>query len=165
MPAKAPFISTSLEKQLRELGSRIREKRKALGVSAVATAESAHMSRVTLHRIERGEPSVAMGAYLNIVNVLGLSFELVNPLFKKQLQNESPAKTKAKLPAKIKIANYKQLKKLAWQLKKDQEITPQEALDLYERNWRHMDTKSLDAKEKKFLQNLLIAFGRERLLV
>lgn len=35
------------------------------------------MSRVTLHRIERGEPSVTMGAYLNALAVLGLDFEIL----------------------------------------------------------------------------------------
>jgi len=37
------------------------EKRKALRVSATVAAEAAGMSRVTLHRIEKGEPSVTMG--------------------------------------------------------------------------------------------------------
>jgi transcriptional regulator with XRE-family HTH domain len=36
---------------------------KALKVSATTAAEAAGMSRMTLHRIERGEPSVTMGAY------------------------------------------------------------------------------------------------------
>jgi len=161
MPAKSPPISTKLEKKLRELGLLIRERRKALGVSAIATAESAEMSRITLNRIERGEPSVAMGAYLSVTAALGLSFELVDP----QSRNTSPSEALAKLPSKIRIASYKQLKKLAWQLKGTQELTPQEALDLYERNWRHVDVAALDVREKKLLQNLLAAFGRERLLV
>lgn len=161
MPAKSPAISAKLEKKLRELGLLIRERRKALGVSAIATAESAEMSRITLNRIERGEPSVAMGAYLSVAATLGLSFELVDPTSK----NTSSDEALKKLPSKIKIGNYKQLKKLAWQLKGTQELTPQEALDLYERNWRHVDVKSLDAREKKLLKSLLAAFGRERLLV
>lgn len=161
MPAKSPPISTKLEKSLRELGLLIREKRKALGVSAIATAESAEMSRITLNRIERGEPSVAMGAYLSVATALGLNFELVDP----QSRDSSPSEALTKLPSKIRIASYKQLKKLAWQLKGTQELTPQEALDLYERNWRHVDIAALDAREKKLLKNLLAAFGRERLLV
>lgn len=159
MPAKSPSISSKLEKRLRELGMLLHERRKSLGVSAVATAESAQMSRITLNRVERGEASVAMGAYLAVAETLGLRFELTDPLSKQQSASDH------KLPSKIKIASYKQLKKLAWQLKGTQELTPQEALDLYERNWRHVDIKSLDAKEKKLLKSLLAAFGRERLLV
>ena len=43
--------------RLQELGAQIRARRKALGVSATAAAESAGMSRVTLHRIEKGAPT------------------------------------------------------------------------------------------------------------
>lgn len=160
MPAKSPGLTTALEKRLRELGQLIRERRKALGVTAVSAAESAHMSRITLNRIEQGEPSVAMGAYLNVIETLGLHIELIDP----QIQKLA-AKNNIKLPSKIKIEDFKQLKKLAWQFKKNQTLAPQEVLDLYERNWRHIDIKSLDAKEKELIQNLLAAFNRERLLV
>lgn len=161
MPAKSPPISSKLEKRLRELGALLRDRRKALGISAIATAEAAEMSRITLNRIERGEPSVVMGAYLSVAAALGLNLELVDP----QSRKTSASEALPKLPSKIRIASYKQLKKLAWQLKDTQELTPQEALDLYERNWRHVDVASLDPRERKLLQNLLAAFGRERLLV
>lgn len=161
MPAKSPLISVKLEKMLRELGLLIRERRKALGVSAIATAQSADMSRITLNRIERGEPSVTMGAYFSVAAALGLRFELVDPLSRETSRSE----ILAKLPSKIRIASYKQLKKLAWQLKGTQELTPQEALDLYERNWRHVDMAALSEREKKLIKNLLAAFGRERLLI
>jgi transcriptional regulator with XRE-family HTH domain len=65
--------------RLAELGERIREHRKRLKVSAVATAEAAGMSRVTLHRIERGEASVTIGAYMNAVAALGLDLRVVDP--------------------------------------------------------------------------------------
>lgn len=32
------------------------------------------MSRVSVHRIEQGEPSVTMGAYLNVLAALGMNF-------------------------------------------------------------------------------------------
>ncbi|MFG6415730.1 helix-turn-helix domain-containing protein [Roseateles sp. DC23W] len=44
-----------------ELGARIRAQRQRQRVSATHAAEAAGLSRVTLHRIERGEPSVTMG--------------------------------------------------------------------------------------------------------
>ena len=37
------------------------------------------MSRVTLHRIEKGEPAVAIGAYLNARVALGLDFGILTP--------------------------------------------------------------------------------------
>ena len=51
-----PFLSDIVVARLQDLGARIRARRKSLGVNATAAAESAGMSRVTLHRIEKGEP-------------------------------------------------------------------------------------------------------------
>lgn len=160
MPAKSPVISKTLEKKLQELGQRLRERRKELGVSATTTAEAAEMSRITLNRIERGEASVAMGAYMSVAAALGLDLGIQDARGRK-----SSASVKGKLPKKIKIASYGQLRKLAWQLKDTTELTAQEALDLYERNWRHVDVKKMNNKEKKLLELLLASFGRERLLV
>jgi transcriptional regulator with XRE-family HTH domain len=145
------------------LGQQLRDRRKSLDISAVTTAEAAGMSRITLHRIERGEASVAMGAYLSVVFALGLNLELVSPVGR-QNRKRSPSLL-PKLPKKIRLADYKQLKRLAWQLKGTKEITLQEALDLYERNWRHVDTKAMDARERELLRMLLAASGKDRLLV
>ena len=143
---------------LQTLGQKLRDQRKRLGVSAVAAAEAAGLSRVTLYRIEQGEASVTIGAYVSVASALGLMLELVDP-------REQRPKGDSKLPKEIRIAEYKQLKKLAWQLKGSQKLSPQEALELYERNWRHVDIKAMDAKEKKLIELLLRGFGRERLLV
>lgn len=159
MPAKAPAITQMLETTLRELGQQLRDRRKELGVNATTAAEAAGMSRVTLYRIEKGEASVAMGAYLNAIFALGLSLELVD---KKNLRRKTLA---PKLPDQIKLADYKQLKRLGWQLKASKSISPKEALDLYERNWRHVDVQAMDRRERKFLETLLAAFEKGRLLV
>ena len=119
------------------------------------------MSRATLHRIERGEASVTMGAYLSVIVALGLNLEMMNPQQNK-LYRESLTRD---IPQKIRIADYKQLKKLAWQLKTTKELSPKEVLDLYERSWRHVDVKEMDLHEQRLLESLLAAFGRERLLV
>ncbi|MBI2810788.1 MAG: helix-turn-helix domain-containing protein [Candidatus Melainabacteria bacterium] len=161
MPAKSPRIAVKLENVLRDLGQRLRDQRKKLGISSIATAESAGMSRVTLYRIEQGEVSVAMGAYLSVIYAIGLELELVDPQSRKRGQDRSVRK----LPQKIPLSDYPQLKKLAWQLKGTVKLSPKEALDLYERNWRHVDLQKMDAHEQEFLEALLAAFGRERLLV
>ena len=62
MPATAPATGEIAAARLLALGEQLRAQRKRLGVSATTAAEAAGMSRVTLHRIERGEPSVTMGA-------------------------------------------------------------------------------------------------------
>jgi transcriptional regulator with XRE-family HTH domain len=45
-------------------------------ITAAMLAERAGMTRVTLARIERGEPSVTLGAYANVLQSLGLADDL-----------------------------------------------------------------------------------------
>lgn len=161
MPSRSPSITETQKKALRELGEQLRDHRKKLGISAIATSEATGMSRITLYRIERGEASVAMGAYISVIFALGLTLELADPRNKKRRQDSHPPK----IPKKIRIANYPQLKRLAWQLKGTKELSAKEALDLYERNWRHVDVNAMDSREQKLIETLLAAFGRERLLV
>lgn len=160
MATKKVQKAFNYEKELLRLGAQLRERRGELGVNATVTAESAGISRVTLYRIERGEPSVAIGAYMSVIQALGLKFEVINPLFRQ----EHSHRTK-KLPSKIRIGDYQQLKRIAWQLKETQEIPLQDALSLYERNWRHLDFKKMNENEKRFIKSLLTKYGKERPLV
>lgn len=136
---------------LHRLGGEIRARRKALGVNATNTAESAGISRVTLHRIEKGEPSVAMGAYLNVMASLGLQLLAANP----------PASTNAEgcIPTKIKLDEFPQLRQLAWQIHGTDTLTPLEARDIYERNWRHLDKSKLEDHERQLIHALREGLG------
>ena len=163
MPARAPLVSASVATKLASLGERIRERRKALKVSAVDAAEAAGMSRVTLQRIERGQPSVTMGAYIGAATAVGLEFELVDP--RERRRGRDGSRGKAPFPPRIRLADYPQLKKLAWQLHGVTTLTPQDALGLYERNWRHVDTAALDPAERALVNALAQHLGGGRLLV
>ncbi|MBC8007216.1 MAG: helix-turn-helix domain-containing protein [Prolixibacteraceae bacterium] len=156
MPATAPLITPPDQKRLALLGERIRAARKRQRVTAVAAAQAAGISRVTLHRIERGEPTVAIAAWVAVATALGLSFDL--------LDAKAAAGT-TKLPKKIRLRDFPQLKKLAWQLQGVDEVTPQDALDLYERNWRHLDRAALSDDEAVLIDALARAFAGGRLLV
>ena len=158
MPSTAPPRGTQQKKILRQLGQQIRLRRKLLKVSAVATSEAAGVSRMTLSRIENGEASVTIGAYFNVISVLGLEFDLREPSVRQK-------GSRFQLPEKIRIADYPQLKLLAWQLKGTTEITGEEALDLYERNWRHLERDKLSAQEQQLIEGLLAKLGRSGLLV
>src|SRR5678810_183314 len=114
MPARAPPVAASAATKLAALGERIRARRKALKVGAVDAAEAAGMSRVTLQRIERGEPSVTMGAYIGAATAVGLELELVEA--RERQRGAGGARGKPPFPARIRLADYPQLKKLAWQL-------------------------------------------------
>jgi transcriptional regulator with XRE-family HTH domain len=142
--------------QLQALGERIRMQRKALGVSAMAAAEAAGVSRVTLHRIEKGEGSVNAGAWADVMAALGLVWEA--RLQREQPANAVPADLAAWLPAEVLLADYPQLKALAWQVHGDA-LRPQEAFDIYERNARHLDQAQLSERERALRQALRTAFG------
>jgi transcriptional regulator with XRE-family HTH domain len=159
MPAKAPPVSEAVATRLRALGDRIRAHREGQKISATVVAESAGMSRVTLHRIERGEPSVTMGAYLSAIDAIGLRLELRDP------QARPATAGIASLPERVRLADFPQLKRLAWQLHGVDEISPADALSLYERNWRHIDRSRMEPAERALLQALVDRLGGGRLLV
>ncbi|MBU0750554.1 MAG: helix-turn-helix domain-containing protein [Gammaproteobacteria bacterium] len=160
MPARPPETSTAAADILVELGRTIRAHRKSLRVSAVAAAESAGMSRVTLHRIERGEPSVTMGAYLNVITTLGMKLS-VNGRSDSTSSGEIQDKP-GWIPARINLDNYPQLKQLAWQVQGSNQLKPAEALGIYERNWRHVETSALAPQEQNLIDALRLAFGDEQ---
>jgi hypothetical protein len=54
----------------------IRLHRKSFKITANAAAQTADISRVMLHRIEKGEDTVSSGAYLNLVSALDLNLHL-----------------------------------------------------------------------------------------
>ena len=157
MPAAAPAVNQDQRELLAKLGQQLRATREQQKVSAVAAAEAAGVSRVTLHRIERGEPSVAMGAWVAVASTLGVTLGLLHP--------HAAAKSSFVLPERIRLDDYPQLKKLAWQLPGVQEVSAKEALDLYERNWRHVDRASLSPRELSLIEALSQGLGGGRLLV
>ncbi|WP_029112081.1 helix-turn-helix domain-containing protein [Mycobacterium sp. URHB0044] len=162
MPAGPPALSGPAHTDLDALGRRIRTRRQQLGVSMVATAEAAGISRVTLHRIERGVPAVTMGAYMNVAAALGLRLAVCDGAVASQRDTGKDTPPRAD---QIRIGDYPQLRQIAWQLDADTEVTEAEALQLYERNWRHVDTAAMDPVEKEFVQRLADTLSRGRLVV
>lgn len=61
---------------LRKLGSDIRDARLRRRISVAVMAERASISRMTLCKIEKGEPSVSIGAYATVLFVLGIAERL-----------------------------------------------------------------------------------------
>jgi transcriptional regulator with XRE-family HTH domain len=72
MPAKSQPIFPSEQKILVSLGDRIKLARLRRGLSAEALAERSSISRMTLHRAEKGYAAVALGTYLRILAALQL---------------------------------------------------------------------------------------------
>ena len=59
-----------------KLGGDIAVARKKRRISTVSMAERAFISRGTLSRLEKGDPSVSMGIYATVLSILGLIEEL-----------------------------------------------------------------------------------------
>lgn len=157
MPTSSPDISPATRVQLDTLGATLRARRKALGLSAVVLAEAAGMSRPTLHRIERGEASVTIGAWAAALQALGLKLSAEPD----SGQSPAPRTDDLSVPARIRLLDYPGLQALAWQLKQAEFVSPTEALELYERNWRHLDPASLEPAERDLIAALRLAFTRD----
>lgn len=158
MPAKLPQISATATSQLQALGVTIRGQRKQLRVSAAIAAESAGMSRTTWHRIEQGNPAVTMGAYLQALSVLGLTLDLQQTgVDKPQVQSNKSGW----IPTRIALTDYPQLQQLAWHVRGSEafNLSPREALDIYERHGRHLDSAAMSEEERELLVGLRTVLG------
>jgi transcriptional regulator with XRE-family HTH domain len=71
----APLLPATTER-LQQLGNRLHLARRRRGLTAIQVAERAGMSRMTLRSLERGGSGVTMGAYLAVMQVLGLERDL-----------------------------------------------------------------------------------------
>ncbi len=160
MPSAAPNLTNDVDQQLQALASQLRKRREQLGVSATALAASANLSRVTLHRIERGNPSVTVGAWLNVAQALGTQLTLATNPIKPQAKPVN-----ADTNQRIDLNQYAQLRSLAWHLPAAQHIDPAQAFALYERNWRHVDTDILSTAEQALIDQLTQSEGCGILLV
>lgn len=147
MPSTSPPLDESTASALQALGAQLRAQRKALRVSAVATAEAAGLSRVTLHRIEKGEPSVTMGAWAQAMAALGLTLAAQRGEPTSSAHPTPQDGAEGWIPVRIPLARYPQLKTLAWQVHGTDMLTPIEAWDIYERNARHLDMGAMPEHE------------------
>ena len=55
----------------------------------------------------------------------------------------------------IKLSDYPQLSLIAWNRHQESLITEEEALALYEANWRWIDERTLTTKERKLIDELV----------
>jgi transcriptional regulator with XRE-family HTH domain len=62
----------SVEKQMRAFGQRLKAARLRRDLTTILFAERVGISRDTLNRLEKGDPTIALGTYLRALRVLGL---------------------------------------------------------------------------------------------
>lgn len=73
---KLPFIPK--KNILMRLGINIKLARKRRGLTMTQVADGASINRETLNRLEKGEESVALGAYFNVLRVLNLHNDILD---------------------------------------------------------------------------------------
>jgi len=72
MKSKTNTLFPKHMKILQIFGENIRLARKRRKLTAIQVSERADIDRKTLYKIESGNPSVTIGAYFNVLRVLGL---------------------------------------------------------------------------------------------
>ena len=78
MKSKSIILLPTASKILTQLGEDIKLARLRRKLSTEQVSERAGISRSTLWQIEKGTPSVAMGAYLQVLFVMGLEKNFLN---------------------------------------------------------------------------------------
>jgi hypothetical protein len=72
MHDKKPLLPIPVRRALLQLGEDIRNARRRRRIQTQLMAERASINRMTLYRIEHGDPRVAMGSYATVLFVLGM---------------------------------------------------------------------------------------------
>ena len=72
MAGKTVILTRETEFVIRKMGNRIKEARLRRNIKAEILAEHVGISKGTLSAIEKGEPTVSIGAYAAILNALDM---------------------------------------------------------------------------------------------
>ncbi len=77
MNKKKQIIFPRYNQLLEQMGEQIKLARKRRKLTTIQVAERADIARSTLYLIEKGDTSVAFGAYFNVLRVLGLQEDIL----------------------------------------------------------------------------------------
>ena len=72
MKGKRQLLFPKHQKIMEQVGENIKLARKRRKLTTIQVAERADINRTTLYQVEKGNPAVSMGAYFNVLRVLGL---------------------------------------------------------------------------------------------
>lgn len=93
MTKKTGTLYPTSAKEMEALGQRLKDARLRRRFSMQTVCARADISRPTLYKVENGDPSVAIGAYVQVMRVLGLVEDLSmiakEDVLGRRLQDES----------------------------------------------------------------------------
>jgi transcriptional regulator with XRE-family HTH domain len=72
MKTRKQILFPKHQRILEKVGENIKLARKRRGLTTIQVSERAGIDRTTLNRIEKGNSRVTLGAYFNVLRVLGL---------------------------------------------------------------------------------------------
>jgi DNA-binding XRE family transcriptional regulator len=152
---------------LKQLGGKLREARIRLGWTQREFAHRIGVHETTLVRLEAGGMGVAAVVLARALDQLG-GLQSLRELRLHPSPGAGPTATGdaaprrraggARIPRRLNIENYPQLKQLAWN-RTVKDIDAEDALALYERNWRFIDLAALKDKEAKLIDGLKKKYG------
>lgn len=91
MKSKKQILFPQSEQILAQLGENIKLARKRRKITTTQVSERANINRSTLYQIEKGNPSVSMGAFFNVLRVMNLQNDFLklaaDDVFGKKLQD------------------------------------------------------------------------------
>jgi len=107
MAKTSPTLLPQIRRLLTTVGENVRLARLRRKLSAELVAERAGISRPTLRSVERGDPTVSLGAFLSVLTSLGLAQDIAlvardDDLGRKledanlQIKRRAPRRTKEK---------------------------------------------------------------------
>lgn len=157
MARQAADFSEATLAQARHVGAELRARRTLLGINMAAAAEAAGMSRVTWHRLEKGEPMVGLSFLIAAANALGMKLDI---LINSTGSETDDSHLRAQLPLEIALDKYPGLRALAWQVGDHvSSLSPREALGIYLRNIRHLEIERVSPAERDLMKALQQVFG------
>lgn len=91
MKTKKQILLPKFQNILDTMGENIKLARKRRNLTTLQVSERAGIDRTTLYHIEKGNPCVSLGAYFNVLRVLGLHEDFgklaLDDLFGRKLQD------------------------------------------------------------------------------
>lgn len=91
MKSKKQIIFPQSEHILAQFGENIKLARKRRKITTTQVSERASINRSTLYQIEKGNPSVSMGAFFNVLRVMNLQNDFLklaaDDVFGRKLQD------------------------------------------------------------------------------
>lgn len=163
------------------LGARITALRQSKRMRQEDVAAAAGLGRATVREIEHGSATAEIGSYFKVLKVLDAldDINLVAQLATRPdivgarpvLRVRPPRPValirridRARGKDVVRLDDYPQLAQIGWN-RAVREITGEDALALYEANWRFVDEGKLTPREKALLDRLVKKYGQGMLNV